>query len=387
TSEMKNLHSLYESQRGIDPRSAYIFWFTQKSESSERLLGDMPLESRYGYVFSKALDQHAYHTIAHELGHGVFSLRHTFSKDYAIAQGSTRNLMDYPTAKTTNATELKKYQWDALHDPKKLIAPWMQNEEEGEMRVPCLGWLDECKDVAKILESIREARVKGNNLRFKMQKSNEEKIFTAYFLQIQDVEYKKIRLIYNPLSEDVIINPSEYEEYNQQFLQADGSTDWQRGFAFYHKNTILFKILIDDYSKKEDLKDYLFGKDYDYIKNILDKKDELTPQEIKDIRSKIKELTDTEQKKELYLELQTKVPYHNQRNNEQTQYIADRMCNLTSQAMCLEYLGLSCPDSNMQFEDYLEQMREDNNYGARTTQTARQKIAENLNVYYSKEDY
>jgi len=39
--------------------------------------------------------------------------------------------MDYPTAKTTNATELKKYQWDALHDPKKLIAPWMQNEEEG----------------------------------------------------------------------------------------------------------------------------------------------------------------------------------------------------------------------------------------------------------------
>ncbi len=72
-------------------------------------------------------------TIAHELAHGVFSLRHTFSKDYAIAQGSTRNLMDYPTTKTTNATELKKYQWDALHDPKKLIAPWMQNEEEGRM--------------------------------------------------------------------------------------------------------------------------------------------------------------------------------------------------------------------------------------------------------------
>ena len=133
TSEMKNLHSVYESQRDVDSRSAYIFWFAQKSESSELLLGDMPLESRYGYVFSKALDQQAYHTIAHELAHGVFSLRHTFSKDYAIAQGSTRNLMDYPTTKTTNATELKKYQWDALHDPKKLIAPWMQNEEEGRM--------------------------------------------------------------------------------------------------------------------------------------------------------------------------------------------------------------------------------------------------------------
>lgn len=63
------------------------------------------------------------------------------------------------------------------------------------------------------------------------------------------------------------------------------------------------------------------------------------------------------------------------------------MCNLTSEAMCLEYLGIACPDVNMQFEDYLEQVREDNNYGARTTQDARQKVAENLGACYSNETY
>ena len=58
-----------------------------------------------------------------------------------------------------------------------------------------------------------------------------------------------------------------------------------------------------------------------------------------------------------------------------------------SQAMCLEYLGISCPDPNMQFEDYLEQIRADNNYGGRTTQEARQKITELLGACYSNEDY
>ncbi len=37
------------------------------------------------------------HTIAHELGHGAFTLYHTFSsKDKSIPEGSTYNLMDYP---------------------------------------------------------------------------------------------------------------------------------------------------------------------------------------------------------------------------------------------------------------------------------------------------
>jgi len=41
----------------------------------------------------------------------------------------------------------------------------------------------------------------------------------------------------------------------------------------------------------------------------------------------------------------------------------------------------------MQFEDYLEQIRENNNYGDRTTQGARQKVAEFLGVCFDKKDY
>jgi len=43
------------------------------------------------------------------------------------------------------------------------------------------------------------------------------------------------------------------------------------------------------------------------------------------------------------------------------------MCNLTSLAMCLEQLGIPNPKPSMQYEDYLEQIRVQNGYGARTT--------------------
>ena len=123
------------------------------------------------------------------------------------------------------------------------------------------------------------------------------------------------------------------------------------------------------------------------IEEIFEDYDILTPAEINQVREQIEQLEDGEKKEEHYLTLQEKVPYHNQRNNDQTQYVSDRMCNLTSEAACFEYLGISCPDGDMQFEDYLEQVREDNNYGARTTQNAREKVAEHIGACYDKKSY
>jgi len=143
----------------------------------------------------------------------------------------------------------------------------------------------------------------------------------------------------------------------------------------------------DEVDKIGKLKDYLFGKEYEVILQLFTSNTILSIAQINEVREQIALLKDEDQKKELYLELQKKVPYHNQRNNDQTQYIADRMCNLTSEAMCLEYLGISCPDADMQLEDYLEQVRDDNNYGDRTTQGAREKVAENLGACYSNETY
>ncbi|WP_461633068.1 fibronectin type III domain-containing protein [Labilibaculum euxinus] len=131
----------------------------------------------------------------------------------------------------------------------------------------------------------------------------------------------------------------------------------------------------------------VFGGTEAEIEALFAEKNELTVSEISDVRDKIKTLEDEKKKKELYLELQKKVSYHNQRNNNQTRYVADRMCNLTSESMCLEYLGITCPDANMQFEDYLEKIRSENNYGARTTPGARKKVAEHLGACYDKKIY
>jgi len=72
-------------------------------------------------------------TAAHELGHGIFSLRHTFStKNFVtLPQGTTDNLMDYSG---TQATKLYKYQWDYIHDPQTMLFAWAEEEEEGAMK-------------------------------------------------------------------------------------------------------------------------------------------------------------------------------------------------------------------------------------------------------------
>ncbi|MEQ9305123.1 MAG: hypothetical protein RJQ14_14540, partial [Marinoscillum sp.] len=65
-------------------------------------------------------------TIAHELGHGVYRLEHTFSEK-GLPQNDTENLMDYGGGR-----ELYKYQWDYVHDPASTVTLF-DDEEEGAM--------------------------------------------------------------------------------------------------------------------------------------------------------------------------------------------------------------------------------------------------------------
>ena len=71
-----------------------------------------------------------FETIAHELGHGAFNLRHPFSpgSTYQLTEGSTDNLMDYGRPQGTG---LWKYEWDAIHDPESILFAWAQDESEG----------------------------------------------------------------------------------------------------------------------------------------------------------------------------------------------------------------------------------------------------------------
>ncbi len=73
----------------------------------------MPRGWQYGYVFlSRASDLER--LVAHELGHGIFTLHHTFDENYGGSSSiaTTDNLMDYAGGK-----HLAAFQWNTLANP------------------------------------------------------------------------------------------------------------------------------------------------------------------------------------------------------------------------------------------------------------------------------
>lgn len=90
----------------------------------------------------------------------------------------------------------------------------------------------------------------------------------------------------------------------------------------------------------------------------LDKKSHLTLDEIRRYRQLVAQLPQS-QRPSWYRKLQYKVPYFSQRDNGYTS-IADVMCNVTSLASCLTYLGVKNPNPSKQFEDALETILRNN---------------------------
>jgi Glycosyl hydrolase family 46/Bacterial SH3 domain len=112
-------------------------------------------------------------------------------------------------------------------------------------------------------------------------------------------------------------------------------------------------------------------------------KPRLSIAEIKQARELIAQEPDKKKRGDLYLALQGKVEYHSQRDNASKaggKNIGDVMCNLTSLAMCLSYLGISNPKPEMQFEDVLEQIRVQKKLPARTSADGWGGVAKALGV-------
>jgi len=107
----------------------------------------------------------------------------------------------------------------------------------------------------------------------------------------------------------------------------------------------------------------------------------LTAQEIKDLRKIIERVNVDSIKERYFLKLQYKVPYQNQRNNNQTQAVADRMCNVTEMSQCFEYSGKMNPDPTMQYADYLYKLWHDKKWNSPAEdKETRIKIAKELKV-------
>ncbi|MBO9203039.1 MULTISPECIES: hypothetical protein [Niastella] len=105
TDEMKALNKAYSSARSVQQDAVYLFVL---DGSDSTIAGDMPRGKQFGYLFTGSNGN----VVAHELGHGLFKLKHTFDS-YGFQQGElSGNVMDYPAGYS-----FTKYQWDQIHDP------------------------------------------------------------------------------------------------------------------------------------------------------------------------------------------------------------------------------------------------------------------------------
>ncbi len=68
-------------------------------------------------------------TLAHELCHGQFGVKHTFSD--GLVKGKTNNLMDYPDNPQPNP-ELTLRQWRKIHNPLPTVS-WFDGDEDGSL--------------------------------------------------------------------------------------------------------------------------------------------------------------------------------------------------------------------------------------------------------------
>ena len=131
STEMLRLQQAYQAKAGT-LEGAYLFVLDgAKGLSSDTafLQGEMPRKSRFGYIFAgnSPYTEEIVRTIAHELGHGLFTLQHTFDSEYAgkKSQKTSSNLMDY-----AKGTFLAAFQWNIMANPALFTAA--DKAEEGK---------------------------------------------------------------------------------------------------------------------------------------------------------------------------------------------------------------------------------------------------------------
>ncbi|HET7179986.1 MAG TPA: fibronectin type III domain-containing protein, partial [Chryseosolibacter sp.] len=151
TGDMKKVISAHGDLR---KNTFYLFLINRPRDPST--LGYMPRNRQAGFVF---IESHRgdigefTKTIAHELGHGAFNLRHIFA-EYGLPIGATNNLMDYGSG-----TSLHKYQWDAVHNPQTVFGLFDEEGENASQQMtaePSLAWWTQLPPYEKAAAILKE---------------------------------------------------------------------------------------------------------------------------------------------------------------------------------------------------------------------------------------
>jgi hypothetical protein len=126
TTEERTIYEYYKTKRTTQSQMYYIFVTDKKDipTTDEATQGFMPLKGQYGFIFDHSTD--IQRTIAHELGHGIFGLKHPFT-EYNIKKGSTNLLMDYGTDNAFTHMD-----WQTIHAPGLQLYQYLQSDQDGE---------------------------------------------------------------------------------------------------------------------------------------------------------------------------------------------------------------------------------------------------------------
>ncbi len=146
---MKEIIRAFEASGNFSKEEFYLF-LADNSQTGKA--GYMPRKHRYGFIYQNE-NTSPLQTIAHELGHGAFRLQHTF-EEYPSITTATPNLMDYH-----NGTQLRKYQWDLIHNP-PIVIGLLEDEGEGALtgmtEEQLIAWWEQLPPYKKAAEILQE---------------------------------------------------------------------------------------------------------------------------------------------------------------------------------------------------------------------------------------
>ena len=235
---MRQFNRAFKRSRDIDKDAYYVFLVPGGSASRA---GFMPFKQQFGYIFTNQATMLS-QTIAHELGHGAFRLRHPFD-EFGLAKGTTNNLMDY-----SEGTALYKYQWDNVHDPEAMVG-WLQGDEESA----AVAIKTDHENVLALLNAIREANY-----------ASKKGLNVTSFIKNKTYSYQgRVNILDKDV--DLIVEHWFYSgehkiDPGQEYLYEQGEKFVYQfdGYLTSGKMKPLLKIYVDR-DEAETLGEYLFG--------------------------------------------------------------------------------------------------------------------------------
>jgi len=235
----------FENDSNYNKNTVYLF-FIGGETTNQAIKGYMSFNRQFGFIYRDNQDlNELIRTMAHELGHGAFRLKHVFEPDCQFPQpaGQTENLMDYVGPENaTTALLLHKYQWDEERTW-RLGINWFEDGSEAEMN--SLKYYDELTQM--ILHKIRNRF--GTQRKLEIYCPNGQITVENFNLNGKTIKKIIITTNSNGFLYDVDINKFESD------FNTDLGDKSLTGFKFDDKFSVM--ISTADYYT---LKSYLFDK-------------------------------------------------------------------------------------------------------------------------------